>query len=257
MSAALDFDSPLYSCHQVGRLAVFRFERSVLDIGTDLALKDKELELFRSAEVSPDTDAILFLNSRQAFGEGEYDRFLHRLFSPAESGDSFERDRLVHREEIAINQLITAIDGCPKATFIGLQGHVAGPFVGISLAFDYRLAASDMVYSVACVRTGIPPGGGLGFFLPMHLGIGRTKEIVFRGDDIPAAEARDLGLVNAVLPVESFEEQCIARAQQIAARAGRIGHTKRLLHPYSPEELAAYLEREYAVMRQVWMHPER
>jgi len=256
MSEALDFDSPLYSCHRVGRTAVFRFERSVLDIGTDLALKDKELELLHSARESTDTNAILFINSRQAFDEQEYDRFLRRVFSPGKSGDSFDRDRLVHREEIAINQLVTAIDGCPKLTVIALRGRVAGPFFGISLAFDYRLVAADMVYSVAHARAGVPLGGGLGFYLPHHLGLSRAKEIVFRGEDIPAEEARRLGLVHGVYPLEGFEERCLAEAGQIADRAGRIAHTKRLMHPYSPEELEAYLEREYAVMRQAWMHPE-
>lgn len=256
MTEALDYDSPLFSCHTRGRTAVFRFERSVLDIGTDLAMKDKELQLLHAAQESPETDAILFTNSHQAFDEEEYDRFLRRLFSPDQGGDSADRDRLVHREEIAINQLITAIDTCPKLTVIALQGHVAGPFFGISLAFDYRLVAADMVYSVAHARTGVPPGGGLGFYLPHHLGLGRAKEIVFRGQDIPADEARQLGLVHDVYPLEGFEERCLSEAGAIATRAGRIAHTKRLMHPYSPEELEAYLEREYAVMRQVWMHPE-
>lgn len=256
MSQILDYDSPLYSCHMEGRTAVFRFERSVLDIGTDLVLKDKELELLGAAQESDDTDAILFLNSHEAFDEKEYDRFLHRLFGPGQGGDSSDRDRLVHREEIAINQLITAIDGCPKLTFIALQGHVAGPFFGISLAFDYRLVAADMVYSVAHVKTGVPPGGGLGFYLPRHLGLSRAKELVFRGEDVAAQEARQLGLAHDVYPLEGFAERCVAEAGRIATRAGRIAHTKRLMHPYSPEDLEAYLEREYAVMRQVWMHPE-
>ena len=71
----------------------------------------------------------------------------------------------------------------------------------------------------------------LGPAVPMARSIGRKKtlEMVLSGDMITAIEARDLGLINRVVPDADLEHETMAWAEQLARksplsiRAGKAG----------------------------------
>ncbi len=77
----------------------------------------------------------------------------------------------------------------------------------------------------------MPDAGGC-YLLPRLVGLHRAKELLFLGDDCPAAEAERIGLVNRVVPAAELD----ARADELAAkflhaaRPRRSTLTKRLVN---------------------------
>ena len=51
------------------------------------------------------------------------------------------------------------------------------------------------------------------------VGIAKAKELVYTGKMIKADEAKEIGLVNQVVPLASLQEESLKMAQQIAANS--------------------------------------
>jgi 2-(1,2-epoxy-1,2-dihydrophenyl)acetyl-CoA isomerase len=95
------------------------------------------------------------------------------------------------------------------------------------------------------VRRGLIPDGGGTYLLPRLVGLSKAKELVFFGDDLPAAEAERIGLVNRVVPAAELE----ATAREWAARLAQgptktIGFAKRLLNRSLDVDRATMFEEE-------------
>jgi 2-(1,2-epoxy-1,2-dihydrophenyl)acetyl-CoA isomerase len=72
---------------------------------------------------------------------------------------------------------------------------------------------------MAFKNVGIPPDGGAIYFLTQHLGLARAKEIVYSARKLPAAEAKDMGLISKVVPDDQLEAASLALAREIAGSA--------------------------------------
>jgi 2-(1,2-epoxy-1,2-dihydrophenyl)acetyl-CoA isomerase len=72
---------------------------------------------------------------------------------------------------------------------------------------------------MAFKNVGIPPDGGAVYFLTQHLGVARAKELVYSARKLPAAEARDMGIVAKVVPDDRLEAEVQALAADIAGSA--------------------------------------
>lgn len=107
---------------------------------------------------------------------------------------------------------------CPKPTVAALNGVAVGGGCEIALACDIRLAAEH-------VRIGLPEakrGMGANFgcqLLPRLIPRGIAYEMLYTGELVSAAEAKQWGLVNRVVPGESLAEEAMQLCQDIAANA--------------------------------------
>ena len=108
--------------------------------------------------------------------------------------------------------------GLTKIVIYALQGVVVTPFFGASLSSDFRFASEGMSFSLAHIKYGFPPTGGIAFFLPRYLGQTRTVELLIRGGDIGAADALEMGLINKIFAKERFEEDFIREAKKKGLR---------------------------------------
>jgi 2-(1,2-epoxy-1,2-dihydrophenyl)acetyl-CoA isomerase len=97
-------------------------------------------------------------------------------------------------------RLIAAVLDCPKPVLASVNGTAAGLGANLALACDLVVAAESAKFIQVFVRRGITPDAGTAFLLPRLVGLAKAKELVFFGDDLPAAEAARIGLVNACVP---------------------------------------------------------
>jgi 2-(1,2-epoxy-1,2-dihydrophenyl)acetyl-CoA isomerase len=102
-------------------------------------------------------------------------------------------------------RLVGAVLDCEKPVIAGVNGTAAGGGMHLALACDLVVAVEEARFIEVFVRRGIAPDAGGAWLLARLVGIQRAKELFFFGDDLPAAEAHRLGLVNRVVPRSDLE----------------------------------------------------
>jgi 2-(1,2-epoxy-1,2-dihydrophenyl)acetyl-CoA isomerase len=127
--------------------------------------------------------------------------------------------------------LIAALQDCPKPVIAAVNGTAAGMGAHIAFACDLVLAADTARFIEIFVRRGILPDAGGAYLLTRLVGPQKAKELFFFGDDVPAEQARELGLVNRVVPAAQLEEAAREWAERLAAGPTvAIGLTKGLVN---------------------------
>jgi 2-(1,2-epoxy-1,2-dihydrophenyl)acetyl-CoA isomerase len=128
-------------------------------------------------------------------------------------------------------RLVTAVVDCEKPVVAAVNGTAAGIGAHLALACDLVLAADTARFIEVFVRRGLVPDGAGCWLLPRLIGLQKAKELMFFGDDLPAAEAERIGLVNRVVPGDDLEKLAGEWATRLAAGPTRsIGLTKGLLN---------------------------
>jgi 2-(1,2-epoxy-1,2-dihydrophenyl)acetyl-CoA isomerase len=95
------------------------------------------------------------------------------------------------------------------------------------------------------VRRGIIPDAGGAYLLPRIVGLSKAKEIMFFGDDVPAAECERLGLANRVVPAAELGTVVDEWATRLAAAPTRaLALTKWLVNRSSESSRATAFEEE-------------
>jgi 2-(1,2-epoxy-1,2-dihydrophenyl)acetyl-CoA isomerase len=237
-------------------VAILRLVTPIYDLAHDLAAKESVLAAIAALELDEATRVLLVLAPADGFDPDAYAQFLNQgpgTLASA-SATSSRLDIEYSREENALAQFIVALHRLPRLTITCLRGRVAAPFVGTCLASDFRLAGADTELHLNHLALGVPPGGGLGFFLPRYVGCGRALELLVQETPLTATTARQLGLITQVLPVADFEAQCVAWATRLArAPLVALQGLKTLCQAYPEAELNAYLQTETKTMRQAML----
>jgi 2-(1,2-epoxy-1,2-dihydrophenyl)acetyl-CoA isomerase len=114
-------------------------------------------------------------------------------------------------------RLIAAILDCEKPVIAAVNGTAAGLGAHLALAADLVIAADSARFIEVFVRRGIAVDAGGAYLLPRIVGLHTAKELVFFGDDLSAADAERLGLVNKVVPLDQLEATTREWAARLAA----------------------------------------
>lgn len=249
--------SEVLSSWQQDDVALIQLHRDLLETTTNLDTKEELFAAIKQVDEADDIRALIFVGDPGVFDEKAYLRFLNALFDGTEDTDiahsDLDRERLLSREEYGVTQFIMHIHACRKITMAAFQGVLAPPYLGIALAFDCRVVTPDTVFDLAFSRFGLPPSGGLGFFLPLFVGQGRAMQLIMCGASLDAKQALELGLVSKIVPAEDFPEQCRHCISDMLDLPLHIaGATKALVLTYTEEELSKYLDRECDIIRSTW-----
>lgn len=117
------------------------------------------------------------------------------------------------------HRMILALHHLEKPVIAAVRGPAAGIGASLALASDLIVASENAYLLMAFKNVGIPPDGGAIYFLTQHLGLARAKEIVYSARKLPAAEAKDMGLISKVVPDNQLEAASLALAREIAGSA--------------------------------------
>lgn len=133
-------------------------------------------------------------------------------------------------EDIAkIGMGFAALRQCKKPLIAAVNGHaLAGGFEVVMLC--------DLIVSVDTARFGIPEvkrglfAAGGGVRLPARIPLAVALEMGLTGDPIDAARAKELGLINQVVPAAELRDAALALAARVSAN-GPLGvqATKQLM----------------------------
>ena len=90
-------------------------------------------------------------------------------------------------------RLVASILDCEKPVIAAVNGTAAGGGANLVLASDLVVMSERARLIEIFVRRGIIPDAGGCYLLPRIVGLPKAKEIMFFGDDLPAADALRLG----------------------------------------------------------------
>lgn len=109
-------------------------------------------------------------------------------------------------------EIFSLIENCHKPVIAVVNGFALGGGCELAMACHMRVATANAKFGQPEVNLGIIPGYGGTQRLTFLVGRGKANELMMTGDMIGAEEAKDLGLVNYVLPTKS---DAIAKAEEI------------------------------------------
>jgi enoyl-CoA hydratase len=136
---------------------------------------------------------------------------------------------------------------CPLPTIAAVRGPCLAGACELALACDITIAADDAFFGEPELKFG---AGIVSMILPWIVGPKAAKEIILTGEDrIPAARARELGMVNRVVPATELDDRALALANHIAAiDPNLVKETKRAINrQFEAQNMLAALEEALAI----------
>jgi 2-(1,2-epoxy-1,2-dihydrophenyl)acetyl-CoA isomerase len=187
--------------------------------------RNRVIDLLEEASASLDVRAVVLTATGKGFCTGADLRGGSRRPAPKKPEGAPDRvmgeaARMIRR---GAQRLIASVLDCEKPVIAAVNGTAAGIGAHLAFACDLVVAAEEARFIEVFVRRGISPDGGGAYLLPRLIGLQKAKELIFFGDDLSAAEAKEIGLVNRVVPADDLA----ATAAELAGRLA-TGPTKAL-----------------------------
>ncbi|MCW2619435.1 MAG: Enoyl-CoA hydratase/isomerase [Modestobacter sp.] len=111
-----------------------------------------------------------------------------------------------------IQRLFDEVEALPKPTVAAVNGVALGGGCELAMACDIRIAAETARFGLPETALAVLPGAGGTQRLARLVGTGRAVEMILTGRTVDAEEARQMGLVTAVVP----GPQLMAEARRVA-----------------------------------------
>jgi enoyl-CoA hydratase len=135
----------------------------------------------------------------------------------------------------------------PLPTIATVRGPCLAGACELALACDITIAADDAFFGEPELKFG---AGIVAMLLPWIAGPKIAKEIILLGEDrVPAARARDIGMVNRVVSVSELDAAGLAMANHIAAiDPDLVKQTKRAINrAFEAQNMLTALEEALAI----------
>jgi enoyl-CoA hydratase len=158
-------------------------------------------------------------------------------------------------------RMARAWEDLPQVTIAAIEGYAIGGGLALAVALDWRIAARDAFVSLPEIALGIPLTWGTIPRLVNLVGPARAKRLTILCERVPARDAHEIGLIDALarpggaraaafalahrvlaLPrhaVRMSKEACNAYANRGALPTSFMAHDQLLLAAASPESKAA------------------
>ena len=178
---------------------------------------------FHRAAMDDSVNVIVLAGSGDHFSAG------HDIGSPGRDVDvSYDRltmwpdhvgkpgiESRLNRESEVYLELVRRWRDLTKPTIAMVQGACVAGALMLAWACDLIIASDDAFFADPVLRLGAP---GVEYFAhPFQMGVRFAKEFLFLAERVDARRARELGMVNRVVPRADLETETMAVAEKIAA----------------------------------------
>ncbi|HAL55342.1 MAG TPA: 2-(1,2-epoxy-1,2-dihydrophenyl)acetyl-CoA isomerase [Bacteroidetes bacterium] len=204
-------------------------------------LMKKELnEVLKEAQKDPEVRCLVIRGAgEKAFCSGQ---------DLKEHAENETRRSLKESLEKSYNPMIRRMRTMEKPIIGMINGVAAGAGLSIALACDMRIMADHAKLIEVFIRIALVPDSGSHWFLPRLVGMAKAFEYAALGNDITAAEAERVGLVNKVVPSSDLEKTTTELAQRLAQSPTKsIGLIKRTLNKALASDLDSLLDYEATI----------
>lgn len=166
-----------------------------------------DLTMFlEGAAAASHAKVVVLAGAGEAFSAGG-DLTWFRDMSPDELDVLFQEARRIVYALLAIEAPLVSM----------VQGPAVGLGATVALMSDFVLAANDAVFADPHVRIGVVAGDGGAAVWPLLCGLKRAKRYLMLGDQLDAAEAERIGLVDHVVA----PDELVSSTEKIVERLRR------------------------------------
>ncbi|MBL8385021.1 MAG: enoyl-CoA hydratase [Burkholderiales bacterium] len=200
-------------------------------------------DALKAADADAGVRAVLFEGGADIFTAGnDLEDFMHH---PPSGNDS------------PVFQFLYNLSHAKKPLLAAVAGAAVGVGTTMLLHCDAVYAADNARFSMPFVTLGLCPEAASSLLLPALCGYQRAAEKLLFGEPFDAAEAREMGLVNKVLPAAELAAFARARAHKLAALpASSVRTTKALMRGTHVKAVEAQMTEEGAHFRKMLSSPE-
>lgn len=157
-------------------------------------------------DADPDVRACVITGAGDAFSAGGDIADFQRL-----------TDTAAYRRQVSMAlTAFEAVQRCTTVVIAAVNGLAYGGGTELTLACDLALAADTARFSFREVTVGLMPGYGL-VRGPQVIGTAWTRWLALTGEDLAAADALRIGLVQRVTAGHALVDEAVAVAARIAA----------------------------------------
>jgi len=195
---------------QHGHTAILTFNRPNVLNALSTTVATETLDALRSIGSNPEIRVLILTGAGRAFIAG---------------ADIAEMEAKTAAEARIYSELghtcMNTLQDLPQPVIAAINGFCLGGGLEVALACDIRIAAESAQFGLPETILGIIPGWGATQRTARLIGTARTKEMIFTGVRIKAAEALDMGLVNRIIP----DEELMKTVREMADLMCRQGQT--------------------------------
>ena len=163
-------------------------------------VRDGILEALEQGEADPEVKAMVLMGAGRSFIAGADIR-------------AFGKPRPAPRR-----LTYDALDGAKKPVVAAIHGYALGGGLENALACHYRIAVPSAKVGLPEVLIGILPGGGGTQRLPRLIGVQAAMDMIVTGRHVPAEEAKELGIIDAIVAGNDLRQEAIAFAKEVAGK---------------------------------------
>jgi enoyl-CoA hydratase len=137
----------------------------------------------------------------------------------ADIGEFAGRSPFDQREAMRSPRIFDVMGSFGKPVIAMINGFCLGGGCELASSCDLRISSEKARFGQPEINLGLIPGGGGTQRLPRLIGLGNAMRLVLTGDMIGAAEAKDMGLVEMVVPHEELRAKTLELAAKIASKS--------------------------------------
>ncbi len=156
-----------------------------------------------------------------------------------------------------LHDVIRAIMACPKPVIAAIEGGAAGAGVSVAFACDMIVAAEDATFTVAYVKAGLVPDGGLTGTVAAHIPRAMLMRMALLGEPVSAQRLHEIGALSECTP----PGEALTAAHRLGDALARgpmtaQGAIKALVIPAYTRPLPKQMDAERDAMAQAIGAPE-
>lgn len=141
--------------------------------------------------------------------------------------------------------IMDTIENSRLPIIAAIDGYALGGGLELALACDIRIASEEAKIGLTEANIGLIAGYGGVSRLPWLIGEGNAKLMIYSADKFSGTEAKDLGVVQYVVPRTELMAKAMALAEKFASKAPlSISVSKEIFHAARQSALGASFRQE-------------
>jgi len=215
-------------------IAIIKFNRPRVLNAINRQLTADFLKALKEAQADPEVRVIIVKGEGRAFSSGD-DLSAHEFTGMQSTLEMVETLQETTRTMLRMGKPIIA----------AVHGYALGAGCEWAMDCDIRIAADGTKFGFPETNVGGTVTNAGTKLLPLLVGMGRAKELVFTNDMIDVRQAEQWGLVNRVVPLDELDKAALDMAKKIAKTSTLATFlSKRALNQGVYQDFEQVLEQE-------------